>query len=300
MLGESGAGKSTLARSLLQMPAPRSGSVLLDGQDLTRLKGRRLAERRRHMQIVFQDPFRSLDPRWRVCDIVEEPLIGYRWGTRAERRRRVSEVLDRVGLPLGTFGHRRPRELSGGQCQRVAIARALVLRPSIVICDEAVSSLDVVLQRQILRLLADLRMELDLSYLFISHDLWAVEQIGDRVAVLYRGRLCEIGPQSAVYRRPAHPYTAKLLAQRAWSARTAMPASAPDVRRDVGASNACPFYDRCGRADERCGREQPELVPLDAHHAVACHYPSEALRAYAHSQPREVLVGTAGFVDADA
>src|SRR5690349_20294472 len=211
IVGETGSGKSTLARSLLQAPAPKSGSVRLRGRELVGLRGRELLRARRSMQMVFQDPFGSLDPKWRVTEIVEEPLISYDVGTRAERRRKVNEVLDLVGLDPDVFGRRRPRQLSGGQAQRVAIARALTLDPALIICDEAVSSLDVLIQAQALNLFERLRAELGLSYLFIAHDLALVKQVSDRVAVMYLGKLCEVGPGEDVYRQPLHPYTRALL-----------------------------------------------------------------------------------------
>ena len=208
---------------MLQAPRPKSGSVRFQGTDLVGLKGRRLLDARRSLQMVFQDPFGSLDPKWRVSDIVEEPLVAYGVGTREERRRRVREVLDTVGLDPDVYGKRRPRQLSGGQAQRVAIARALTLDPALIICDEAVSSLDVLIQAQVLNLFERLRAELGLSYLFIAHDLALVKQVSDRVAVMYLGRLCELGPAEALYREPFHPYTVALLAS--------IPSPDPDAPR---------------------------------------------------------------------
>ena len=207
IVGETGSGKSTLARSILQAPRPKSGEVLFRGTDLVTLRGARLLQARRHLQMVFQDPFGSLDPKWRVRDLVEEPLVAYRTGDRNARRRRVDEVLELVGL--AQHGGRRPRELSGGQSQRVAIARALALSPALIICDEAVSSLDVLIQAQVLNLFERLRAELGLSYLFIAHDLALVKQVSDRVAVMYLGKLCEVGPGEAVYRAAAAPLHAR-------------------------------------------------------------------------------------------
>ena len=211
IVGETGSGKSTLARSVMQAPRPKAGEVLFRGADLVTLRGARLLQARRHLQMVFQDPFGSLDPKWRVRDLVEEPLIAYRTGDRTARRRRVDEVLELVGLDPAGHGGRRPRELSGGQAQRVAIARAVALSPALIICDEAVSSLDVLIQAQVLNLFERLRAELGLSYLFIAHDLALVKQVSDRVAVMYLGKLCEVGPGEAVYRQPLHPYTRALL-----------------------------------------------------------------------------------------
>jgi oligopeptide/dipeptide ABC transporter ATP-binding protein len=278
IVGETGSGKSTLARSLLQAPGPQSGSVQLRGTELVGLMGRELLEARRSMQMVFQDPFGSLDPKWRVQDIVEEPLIAYGVGSREERRTRVREVLDRVGLDADVFARRRPRQLSGGQAQRVAIARALTLDPALIICDEAVSSLDVLIQAQVLNLFEQLRDELGLSYLFIAHDLALVKQVSDRVAVMYLGKLAEIGPAEALYREPLHPYTVALLA----SIPSPDPA-APKVEADKAISgdppspidppSGCRFRTRCPRAQERCAVEEPKLRELRTEHAVACHFP---------------------------
>ena len=184
-MGETGSGKSTLARAILQAPRPKSGSVVFRGTELTKLRGGRLLQARRHMQFVFQDPFGSLDPKWKVRFIVDEPLIAYRTGSKAARRKRVDELLDLVGLDPARYASRHPRELSGGQAQRVAIARAVALEPSLIICDEPVSSLDVLIQAQVLNLFERLRTELSLSYLFIAHDLALVKQVSDRVAVMY-------------------------------------------------------------------------------------------------------------------
>jgi oligopeptide transport system ATP-binding protein len=228
--------------------------------------------------MIFQDPFGSLDPKWRVADIVEEPLITHRAGARAGRRRRVDEVLDLVGLDPRVYGSRKPRELSGGQCQRVAIARAVVLSPSLLVCDEAVSSLDVLIQAQVLNLFERLRAELGLSYLFIAHDLALVKQVSDRVAVMYLGKLCEIGDAGSLYGHPLHPYTRALL--------DSVPSPDPGApRKDVGLTirgeppsptappTGCRFRTRCPRAQRRCAQEQPPLRELGDDHYVACHFP---------------------------
>jgi oligopeptide transport system ATP-binding protein len=273
IVGESGSGKTTFARALLQLPRPRSGSVLFRGQDLTRLRGRKLLESRRAIQMVFQDPCGSLDPRWSVAQIIEEPLIGYRMGTRAQRRSKVSELLDHVGLSWSTHARCRPGELSGGQCQRVAIARALAPEPALLICDEAVSALDVSIQAQLLNLFELLREQHRLSYLFISHDLAVVKRVSDRVAVLYLGQLCEIGPVGSLYGSPRHPYTAKLLA----AARKTLPTQERFVgdARPFQMSTGCRFRTSCRRSQERCAVENPELRPVGPGHWVACHFPEE-------------------------
>jgi oligopeptide/dipeptide ABC transporter ATP-binding protein len=289
IVGETGSGKSTLARSILQAPRPKAGAVVFRGTDLVTLHGAKLLRARRHLQMVFQDPFGSLDPKWRVRDLVEEPLIAYRTGDRPARRRRVDEVLELVGLDPAGYGGRRPRELSGGQAQRVAIARAVALSPALIVCDEAVSSLDVLIQAQVLNLFERLRAELGLSYLFIAHDLALVKQVSDRVAVMYLGKLCEVGPGEAVYREPLHPYTRALLdsvpgpaARRARDPR--------DPRGSGGAGGArgairgeppspihppsgCRFRTRCPRAAPRCAAEEPAMRELAAGHSVACHFP---------------------------
>jgi oligopeptide/dipeptide ABC transporter ATP-binding protein len=278
IVGETGSGKSTLARSLLQAPAPKSGSVRFRGTELVGLKGKDLLEARRSMQMVFQDPFGSLDPKWRVSDVVEEPLVAYRIGTREQRRQKVREVLDLVGLEPDTYGRRRPRQLSGGQAQRVAIARALTLDPALIICDEAVSSLDVLIQAQVLNLFEQLRDELGLSYLFIAHDLALVKQVSDRVAVMYLGKLAEIGPAEALYREPLHPYTVALLASIPSPDPTAPKAEADkaisgDPPSPIDPPSGCRFRTRCPRAQERCAVEEPKLRELRTEHAVACHFP---------------------------
>ena len=278
IVGETGSGKSTLARSVMQAPKPKSGSVLFRGDDLVRLRGRRLLQARRHLQMVFQDPFGSLDPKWKVTQIVEEPLIAYKLGDHATRRQRVAQVLEMVGLDPATHGKRRPRELSGGQAQRVAIARAVTLSPELIICDEPVTSLDVLIQAQVLNLFEQLRTELGLSYLFIAHDLGLVKQVSDRVAVMYLGKLCEIGPAESIYREPLHPYTLALLE----SSPSPDPAAATSVSAKtisgeppspINPPSGCRFRTRCPRAQERCAAEEPELRALGDGHVVACHFP---------------------------
>jgi oligopeptide/dipeptide ABC transporter ATP-binding protein len=278
LVGETGSGKSTLARAILQSPPPQSGSVRLRGVELVGLKRRRLIEARRHVQMVFQDPFGSLDPKWSARALVEEPLVAFKVGTRAERRRRVEELLDLVGLDPARFGARRPRELSGGQAQRVAIARALALDPALIICDEPVSSLDVLIRAQVLGLLERLRTELGLAYLFIAHDLALVKQVSDRVAVMYLGKLVELGPAEALYREPLHPYTVALLAS--------IPSPDPGVPRrpvadtirgelpsPINPPSGCRFRTRCPRAQDVCAAQEPPMRKLADGHFAACHFP---------------------------
>jgi oligopeptide transport system ATP-binding protein len=225
--------------------------------------------------MVFQDVRTSLNPKWRVADIVEEPLIGYKIQDRSRRRRRVEEVLYLVGLPAGSYGRKRPQELSGGQCQRVAIARALALNPELIVCDEAVSSLDVLIQAQVLNLLQQLRSELGLSYLFISHDLAVVRRISERVAVLYMGQLCEIARTDLLFSGPLHPYTATLLASIPGSAaaRFAPIESAGEAPSPIDPPSGCRFRTRCWMANAQCALTAPPLRRVDDGHFVACHFP---------------------------
>jgi oligopeptide/dipeptide ABC transporter ATP-binding protein len=286
VVGETGSGKSTLARSIMQAPPPKSGEVEFQGTSLTALHGAALRAARRSMQMIFQDPYTSLDPLWPVARIVAEPLVAAGLRDRAERRRRVAELLDQVGLDLAAHGRRRARELSGGQCQRVAIARALAARPALIIADEAVSSLDVLVQAQVLNLLDRLRTSLGLSYLFIAHDLALVKQVSDRIAVMYLGRLCETGPADEVYAHPRHPYTVELLdavprvEQAALGKRLAgdLP-GAGEPASPASPPSGCRFRTRCPRAQPRCAAETPVLgAPPGAApgQLVACHFPVTA------------------------
>jgi oligopeptide transport system ATP-binding protein len=274
IVGETGSGKSTLARSVLQAPRPKKGTVTFRGTDLVTLSGSRLLQARRHLQMVFQDPFGSLDPKWKVRDLVAEPLIAYRVGDRAARRHRVAQVLELVGLDPAAHGGRRPRELSGGQAQRVAIARALAIEPAMIICDEPVSSLDVLIQAQVLNLFEQLRAELGLSYLFIAHDLALVKQVSDRVAVMYLGKLAEVGPGEDVYRQPLHPYTKALLDSVPGSANAKVSTTIRgEPPSPVHPPSGCRFRTRCPRAEQRCADEEPAMRELATGHSVACHFP---------------------------
>jgi oligopeptide transport system ATP-binding protein len=278
VVGETGSGKSTLARCVLQTPRPKSGSVRFQGTELVGLRGGRLRLARRDMQMVFQDPFGSLNPRWKISEIVEEPMVGFGSGDAASRRERVRELLDLVGLNPDTYGRRHPRELSGGQCQRVAIARAIALHPALLVCDEPVSSLDVLIQAQVLNLLETLRTELGLSYLFISHDLALVKQVSDRVAVMHLGQLCEVGPAEEMYRAPRHPYTVQLLASIPSLDPTKPRANARALAggeppSPLNPPSGCRYRTRCPRAQQLCADERPLLRELSPGHQVACHFP---------------------------
>jgi oligopeptide/dipeptide ABC transporter ATP-binding protein len=270
-------------RSILQAPPPRSGSVIFEDVDLVKAKRQQLVGVRRHLQMIFQDPYNSVDPKWRVPEIVDEPLVAAKIGDRSRRRRRVSELLELVGLDPVLHGARHARELSGGQCQRAAIARAVALNPALIICDEAVSSLDVLVQAQILNLVEKLRAELGLSYLFVAHDLGLVKQVSDRVVVMYLGRLCEIGPAEALYHRPMHPYTVSLLAA---IPRPDPVGSAPGTDVTISGEppspldppSGCRFRTRCPRAERLCAEQTPPLRPVTGgpEHLVACHFPAAA------------------------
>ncbi|MBB5136833.1 peptide/nickel transport system ATP-binding protein [Thermocatellispora tengchongensis] len=279
VVGESGCGKSTMARSILQMPRPLSGTVEFDGTDLTRLPGSSLRRLRPELQMVFQDPVSSLNPRRKIRQIVAEPLTIWRRGTRAERAAKAEEMLRAVGLDPADYGDRHPTELSGGQCQRVAIARALVAGARLLVCDEPVSSLDVSLRATVLNLIEDLRERFDLAVLFIAHDLAVVKNVSDRVMVMYLGKVVEIAGAGELYSRPAHPYTLALL--------NSVPRPDPGARRPEGVvagdppspvdpPSGCRFRTRCAMANDVCAREEPPLTAIRPGHAVACHFPLQA------------------------
>jgi len=278
LVGESGCGKSTLGRVLLRLLEPDSGTISFAGQDITAVGGEDLRRMRREMQIVFQDPAASLNPRHRAGAIIGAPLAIHGVGTAAERHERARELLEIVGLRR-EYADRYPHEFSGGQRQRIGIARAIALNPRLVIADEPVSALDVSVQAQILNLLADLQRDLGLTYVFIAHDLAVVRQVSDRVAVMYLGRIVEVGPALEVCDRPAHHYTNALL-----SAVPIPEVSGPTKREriilhgDVPSlatpPTGCAFHPRCAAATDLCARERPPLVVSGAgEHAVACHHP---------------------------
>lgn len=278
IVGETGSGKSTLARAVIQVDRPKSGSVVFRGEDLTGLSRKELKKVWSNFQMVYQDPFSSLNPRWRIEDVVAEPLDSHRSLSRQERRAKVRELLDLVGLDPDTYLRRRPMELSGGQAQRVAIARAIALDPAVIICDEAISSLDVLIQAQVINLFEKLRVELGLSYLFIAHDLATVKQVSDRVAVLYLGQLAEIAPSDRMYETPRHPYTRALLdSVPGLDPETGVakrPITLPgDVPSPLDPPSGCRFRTRCPFAQDVCAAVEPRLEPCSGGGFVACHFP---------------------------
>jgi len=276
LVGESGCGKSTLGRAVLQLRRPTAGKVMFDGTELTALGGEALRLMRRRLQLIFQDPIASLNPRRPIGDIVAEPLIIIGITDRAERERRVRDVLTAVGLDPDLVWRRLPHEFSGGQCQRVCIARALILEPELVICDEPVSALDVSIRAQILNLLEEMKRRYGLTLLFIAHDLAVVKAVSDRIAVMYLGRLCEIGPTEQVFGSPAHPYTALLLEAIPLPDPTIVPATNVAVGEPpspLDPPSGCRFRTRCPRADALCAEKIPILRPTADGQLVACHHP---------------------------
>ncbi|WP_226779939.1 ABC transporter ATP-binding protein [Oceaniglobus trochenteri] len=275
LVGESGCGKSTLGRSLLRLIEPTSGEITFDGQDITVLGKAGMKKIRRDMQIVFQDPFGSLNPTHRVGHVIAEPLIVQGVGDKATRRARVAELIDLVGLPEDAAG-RYPHEFSGGQRQRIAIARALALDPKLIVADEAVSALDVSIQSQIVNLISDLRARLNLAIVFISHDLSVIRHVSDRIAVMYLGRVVEIGPAERIMENPQHPYTRALLSAipRIGARREDRVRLNGEVPDPSAPPPGCAFHGRCPQVMEVCRKTLPPLgQPADgeAHHEVACH-----------------------------
>ena len=276
LVGESGCGKSTTGRTILQLYRPTAGSVVFEGQELTAMRGNELRQMRRRMQIIFQDPFASLNPRMTVGNIVSEPLQVHNVMGKSERKEYVAQLLEKVGLnPF--YINRYPHEFSGGQRQRIGIARALALNPSFIVADEPISALDVSIQAQVVNLMEDLQEELGLTYLFIAHDLSMVRHICDRVAVMYLGKIVEIGPTDMVYENPLHPYTQSLL--------SAVPVPDPsveetrrriilsgDVPSPANPPHGCNFNTRCPVGFELCHHEpDPPLIEIEPGHFAACH-----------------------------
>ncbi len=282
LVGESGCGKSTLGRAVLQLIKPTAGHVFFEGEDLAKLPRNRLRQRRADMQMVFQDPFSSLDPRFTVGTLIAEPLTNFNYGTREQMDERIRYLLQVVGMSpniLNRYAH----EFSGGQRQRIGIARALALNPRFIVADEPISALDVSIQAQVLNLLADLRAQFNLTYMFIAHNLSAIKHISTRVAVMYLGHIVEYGPAEEIYLSPQHPYTIALL--------SASPFPDPDMEKTrkriiltgdvpspVNPPAGCPFHPRCWKAQEICRNTPPplEIKPgASATHVTACHYPGQ-------------------------
>ena len=276
LVGESGCGKSTLGRAVLQLRRPTAGKVVFDGTELTGLAAEKMRMMRRRLQLIFQDPIASLNPRRCIGDIVAEPLIIAGVTDKAERDRRVREVLTAVGLDADLVSGRLPHEFSGGQCQRVCIARALILEPELVICDEPVSALDVSIRAQILNLLEDMKRRYGLTLLFIAHDLAVVKAVSDRIAVMYLGKLCEVGPTEKLFAQPAHPYTALLLEAIPVPDPAVKPASNVPIGEPpspLSPPSGCRFRTRCPRADAVCAEVVPPLEEIADGQFAACHHP---------------------------
>jgi peptide/nickel transport system ATP-binding protein len=279
LVGESGCGKTTLGRLVVALEKPDSGEIWFDGDDLSKLNRGRLRTKRRAMQLMFQDPYSSLDPRMRVGDILSEPLAIHRVGNASERRRRVAELLQEVGLNPRAV-ERYPHEFSGGQRQRIGLARALALSPRLIVADEPVSALDVSIRSQILNLMNRLQDTHDLTYIVISHDLGVIRYVSDRIGVMYLGKLVEVGPAGAVYNRPAHPYTQGLL--------SAVPVPDPRLERSklklvprgelpssVNPPSGCRFRTRCPLAKDICAEVEPPMRAFETGQTAACHFPLE-------------------------
>jgi len=273
LVGESGCGKSTTGRLMLRLIDPTSGALRYDGTDLAQISPKQMRERRRELQIIFQDPYSSLNPRMTVESIITEPLVIHGIGNAASRRARAHELLDIVGLAR-SYANRYPHEFSGGQRQRIGIARALALRPQFVVCDEPVSALDVSIQAQVINLMQDLQKEFGLTYLFISHNLAVIRHIADRVAVMYLGKIVELTDKHSLYTEPKHPYTQALL--------SAIPIANPDRQRQrvvltgdvpspINPPAGCRFHTRCPYAEARCKTMEPPLIDVGGGHRVACH-----------------------------
>ena len=274
LVGESGCGKSTTGLALMGLVKPTGGRVEFRGQEIRSFNRRDLKDYRRRMQIVFQDPFSSLNPRHRVRDTIRAPLDIHGVGSTAERDGEVKALMGRVGL-RADLADNYPHQFSGGQRQRIGIARALALKPDIIVCDEPVSALDVSVQAQILNLLADLQRDLGVSFLFISHDLGVVEHISHRVAVMYLGKLVEVAAKSAVFAKPTHPYTEMLMRSTPTldpRARHKFSARNDDVPSAINKPSGCPFHPRCPLATEVCKTNEPPLAPRDDGRLVACHH----------------------------
>ena len=277
LVGESGCGKSTTGRAIMQLPRPTSGSVTFKGTDLTKLSGEALRRIRPELQMIFQDPISSLNPRRRIGELIAEPLAIWGRGNKEEQEELVDQVLTSVGLDPQVARPKRAHEFSGGQCQRISIARSLVLDPKVIICDEPVSALDVSVQAQILNLLEDMKAEYNLTLIFIAHDLAVVKNVSDRVAVMYLGKLCEVAGPDDLYAAPAHPYTEALLGSIPVPDPTIRPEDRDTIRGElpspIAPPSGCRFRARCPRAEDRCAHVEPTMRRVGEDHWVACHFP---------------------------
>jgi peptide/nickel transport system ATP-binding protein len=277
LVGESGCGKSTTGRAIMQLPAPTDGKVIFKGTEITALHGEALRRVRPEMQMIFQDPISSLNPRRKIGELVAEPLAIWDRGTKEEQAELVDRVLTSVGLDPEIARTKRAHEFSGGQCQRISIARSLVLDPKVIICDEPVSALDVSVQAQILNLLEDMKAEYQLTLIFIAHDLAVVKNVSDRVAVMYLGKLCEVGSPDDIYAEPAHPYTEALLASIPVPDPSVRPEDMDTIRGElpspISPPSGCRFRTRCPKAEDRCAHHEPTMRRVGEDHWVACHFP---------------------------
>jgi len=288
IVGESGCGKSTTGRAIMHLPKPTSGSIEFEGDDLTAMKTEALRAARTRVQMIFQDPVSALNPRRAVRASVLEPLEIWKRGSDAERSKLVDDTLEAVGIDPQRAAESRPHQFSGGQCQRISVARALVLDPTLIICDEPVSALDVSVQAQVLNLLEDLKAKYGLTLIFIAHDLAVVKNISDRVAVMYLGKLCEVASSDDLYARPAHPYTNVLLKSIPEPDPEADHTSAEIIGEPpspVNPPSGCRFHPRCPNADSVCQAEEPQLRSMGEGHFVACHHPVETAVAVTSSAP---------------
>ncbi|MBW1709417.1 MAG: ATP-binding cassette domain-containing protein [Deltaproteobacteria bacterium] len=277
LVGESGCGKSTTAKGVLQLHRPTDGQVLFQEQNLVKIKGETLRKARRHMQMIFQDPYACLNPRMMVRKIIEEPMwVHDIYKNSKERKDRALEMMALVGLS-SMYANRYPHEFSGGQRQRIGIARALAVRPEFIVCDEPVSALDVSIQAQIINLLEDLRDKFNISYLFISHDLSVVKHISHRVAVMYLGEIVEFAQKNELYAKPIHPYTQALLSalpipDPALEAKRTSIALAGETPSPIFPPSGCKFHPRCSRGDKVCSESEPEFLEVSPNHYVSCHH----------------------------
>ncbi|MHC2995098.1 MAG: ABC transporter ATP-binding protein [Candidatus Atribacteria bacterium] len=273
LVGESGCGKTTTALAILRLEEPTKGQVMFDGRDITKMKKSDMRKERKNIQIIFQDPYSSLDPRMKIKDIIAEGMLTHNILNSRERYKRVGELLERVGIPA-EYMDRFPHEFSGGQRQRIGIARALALEPKIIMCDEAVSALDVSIRSQIINLLKDLQSEFNLTYLFIAHDLSVIKYISDRIVVMYLGKIVEIADKKEFFADTLHPYAQALI--------SAVPVPNPDYKREriilkgdvpspVNPPKGCRFHPRCSKVMKICSEIEPELVKVKEGHFVACH-----------------------------